>query len=259
MRKWRPCHRCMYIIPEIHGNIDSFNIIVNRIFPLRFSNKEFDQVILLGDFIDKGFDSSKVLDLIINLQKEYKENFICIKGNHEQLLLNALNSENGFNSWLSSGGQQTISSYLEALKLKSDPAQLPFSRLKDIIPAHHIEFLSSLKNYHQNDDYIFFHGGLNNNLVIEETSAETLLSDFTFSKNVKKILKNKEQLSLPFTKICVGAHNYKSTIPFIYSKYLMLGGSAPNKLVLFELNSMSCAIVKKGKSRIYKHKFKFFE
>lgn len=259
MRKWRPTHKCIYVIPEIHGEANSLEVIFNRILPLRFSINQEDMVILLGDFIDKGYNSALVIDLLISYKQQYGDKFLCIKGNHELALLKALKSEQDYRSWVMQGGIATIQSYLVKLKLDSDAATFPFSRLSDIIPISHIDFLNSLPTHIVTEDYIFFHGGFDIDKSIEETLDSTWICDTQTSKIIKKSLKDKQQLLATKEKIYIGAHNFKSKLPFIYSKYFMLGGGAPSKLILFELNSMTCAMIKQGKSRIYKHKFKYFE
>jgi len=259
MRKWRPTHKCIYVIPEVHGAIESLNIIFSRILPLRFSLNQEDMVILLGDYIDKGADSASVLDILIECKREYGDKFLCIKGNHEVLLLKALASEQDYRAWVLQGGITTIKSYLDKLNLDSDPASFPFSRLSDIIPTSHIEFLNSLPTHIELEDYVLFHGGFDLTKLTKTDSDNLWAFDIQSSKNIKKLVKDKQNPLSEETKIYVGAHNFKSQLPYIYHKYFMLGGGAPNKIILFELNSMTCAMIKQGKSRIYNHKFKYLE
>lgn len=256
MRKWRPTHKCIYVIPEVHGAIESLNIIFSRILPLRSSKDQEDVVILLGDYIDEGSDSATVIDTLIECKREYGDRFLCIKGNHEILLLKALQSDQDYRAWILQGGVPTIKSYLDKLNLDSDPSSFPFSRLSDIIPTSHIDFLNSLPTHIVLEDYVLFHGGFD--LSNSENTADSMWAfDTQSSRNVKRLIKEKPLATE--TKIYVGAHNFKSRLPYIYSKYFMLGGGAPSKLILFELNSMTCAMIKQGKSRIYKHNFKYIE
>jgi hypothetical protein len=259
MRKWRPTHKCLYVIPEIHGEAESFKIILNRILPLRFSVNQEDTVVMLGDYIDKGSRSCDVVELLIELKKEYGDNLVLLKGNHEQLFLNAFQSEENYRHWLMQGGMQTLQSYLDNAQIKSTSQFIPFSRLADIIPKEHIKFIESLPSHKELDDYIFFHGGFNTIGGIENTSENTFIYDTWASQSVKQALASGQRPFEGSKKIYVGSHNFKDNFPFIYANYFMLGGSAPRQLILFELNSMTCAMIKSGKSRIYKHKFKFVE
>lgn len=254
MRKWRPTYKCLYVVPEIHGAYDSLKIILNRIIPLRFSANQEDQVIFLGDYIDRGGKSFEVIEELIQLHKN--NNILCLKGNHELLFLKALQSQDNYRNWLLHGGIQTVKSYIENSGLRSNPEELPFSRLSDIIPESHINFIKSLPAYGKIDDYILFHGGFDFKQPVESINEEIIVSDMAGSRSFKCDYKN---ISLDSNHVYIGAHNYKSKLPFIHPKYFMLGGGAPEKLILFELNSMTCAMIKHGKSRIYKHNFKFVE
>lgn len=256
MRHWRPALRCLYVIPEIHGNIKSAKIILNRLVPLRFHEGKNDKIVLLGDYIDHGENSAYVIELLIFLKAEYGEHFICLKGNHEQQMLNALSCEDSYRSWMESGGSTTIKSYLDLKELDENPNSWPFSRLFDIIPKAHIEFLQSLPAKFEIDKYVFFHGGIDINNP-DNTSDNQFIYDTYSSEFMKnKILNGNNPLSNQ-DKIYVGAHNHKDIIPFVSPNYYMLGGGAPSELTVFELNTMSCSMVKNGKQRIYKREFKY--
>ena len=258
MRKWRPTHKCIYVIPEIHGSIENFKILLNRLVPLRFSVGQEDCLVFLGDFIDKGTGSAEVIDLLIDLKRELGEQCILIKGNHEDLLLKALESERNYQDWLLRGGFTTIQSYLDAQGINSSAQGIPFSRLTDIIPERHLSFLKSLPSHKVIDDYVFFHGGLNLSDPTATTDA-AYIHDTWAAQYVQSAIKAGKKPLEGLGKVYVGAHNAKSSMPFVYANYVMLGGSAPRHLVVFELNSMTCAMIKEGKSRIYKHEFKFVE
>ncbi|MCP9236533.1 metallophosphoesterase family protein [Lewinella sp. JB7] len=77
-----------YAISDIHGCPRTFSRLLERI-GLRTS----DQLFLLGDYIDRGPDSFGVLRMI---WKMVHDGFpvVCLRGNHEQMLLDALGSAN---------------------------------------------------------------------------------------------------------------------------------------------------------------------
>lgn len=258
MRKWRPTHKCIYVIPEIHGSLESFKILLNRIIPLRFSINQEDTIVFLGDFIDKGSHSAEVVQILIDLKTEFAEQCIFIRGNHEDLLLKAFESKDNYTHWLSQGGVATLRSYLELQKINSSPTEIPFSRLPDIIPESHLSFFKSLPSHKVIDDYVMFHGGFDISNPIATTDS-VFIHDSWSAQHIQSLVKSGKECLKELDKIYVGAHNYKNNLPFIHARYFMLGGSAPRNLIVFELNSMSCAMIRDGKSHIYKHKFKYFE
>ena len=77
------------IVSDIHGQRETFERLVEAV---HYSPEEGDRLLLLGDLIDRGPDSQGMLQW---LQRDDVE---CIRGNHEQLLLDAFDGE-GI-SWL---------------------------------------------------------------------------------------------------------------------------------------------------------------
>ena len=77
-----------FAITDIHGCAQTFKALLNRI-----SFSKDDVLYLLGDYIDRGPDSRGVIDHIWKLQKEgYQVH--CLRGNHEQMLLDEVASKN---------------------------------------------------------------------------------------------------------------------------------------------------------------------
>jgi len=259
MRKWRPTHKCIYIIPEIRGDMRSLEVILNRILPLRIFKNQEDVLVMLGDYIDGAEDSDKVIDCLINIKEEYKDRVIFLRGSHEELMLRARQSDNDFTYWTDSGGISTIDSYIRRSGLNATPYSIKKNRLQDIIPIRHIEFLSGLEYHYIFDDYCFFHGGFNPAKPISENSTSNFVFDYTSSRYVKDCVDSGAEPVFQDSHIFISHHNYKSDRPFVHAKYFMLGGAAPSKLFVFELNSMSACAVTKGKSRIYKYDFPIYE
>ena len=75
-----------YVIGDIHGCVDELRQLVHA-FPLNTS----DQVVFLGDYIDRGPDSKEVVTFLVALQKQFPAvDFVFLKGNHEDMLLSYL-------------------------------------------------------------------------------------------------------------------------------------------------------------------------
>jgi len=73
-----------FVVSDIHGCSKTFRKMVEDILQITKS----DHLYLLGDYIDKGPDSSGVLDYIMDLQANGYQVF-CIRGNHEENLMEA--------------------------------------------------------------------------------------------------------------------------------------------------------------------------
>jgi len=261
IKKWRPTYKCLYVIPEIHGNIRSLEIILDRILPLRVHSGQEDIIVFLGDYIDKGTDSYDVIQCLINIKKEYNDRVIILKGNHEDMMENSLRSEDAYNAWKINFGSNTIKSYMQKANLDGDVMTFPLSRFQSIVPKDHVDFISNMNVIFSFDDYVFFHGSFDPSKKIEENSDRNFIYDRTCARMVKSAIVKNEKISLfdNYDKVFVASHGFKSKDPILYSRYLMLGGDAPQRLFAFELNSMTARMVKRNKSRMYKYKFKYYE
>ena len=130
-----------YAIGDIHGCSKTFNELLNKIDLI-----EGDELYLLGDYIDRGPDSKGVIDTIFEL-REKGFNVICLRGNHEFMLLDALKNREGRDNFIRNGGKQTLQS---------------FDTVRPIdLPKEYIIFFESLPFYHEVGDYILVHAGLN--------------------------------------------------------------------------------------------------
>lgn len=75
------------IIADVHGNLESLTAILKDI-----KNRNFDEIICLGDTIGIGPNSKECIDLLI------KNNIKMVLGNHELYLLNGISIEHSITS-----------------------------------------------------------------------------------------------------------------------------------------------------------------
>ncbi|WP_414527783.1 metallophosphoesterase family protein [Nodularia chucula] len=136
------------VIGDVHGHYEGLMTLMEAIAPAAD-----DQVYFLGDLIDRGPQSSKV----VNFVKD--NNYACLLGNHEQMLLKILTGENistpAMQAWLYGGGQATIASYEDAN-----------------IPDEHLDWLKTLPLYIDLGDIWLTHAGVDPELSIFEQTAE---------------------------------------------------------------------------------------
>jgi len=107
-----------------------------------------DHLIVLGDMIDRGSDSKGVIDEIIAL-KERGIRVQVLQGNHEEMMINASQSNESNDYWIRNGGQETLDSF--GVKYVSD------------IPSTYLDFIRHTEIYVETAEYIFVHAGLNFN------------------------------------------------------------------------------------------------
>ena len=80
------------VIGDIHGMAAKLESLLAQIDMWCVANARAErrQLIFLGDYIDRGPDSREVLQIVQRLQAE---GAICLRGNHEELMLRATESE----------------------------------------------------------------------------------------------------------------------------------------------------------------------
>ncbi len=134
-------------IGDIHGRSTAMKHLLNAI--QLTSN---DQLITLGDYVDRGADSKGVIDLLIQLRRKYS--VICLRGNHEIMMLQAYGGdEASMDCWLRVGGIQALQSYNPDL----DEEELHL----DLVPDNHWFFLKNqLFDWYETDSHIFVHANL---------------------------------------------------------------------------------------------------
>lgn len=122
-------------IGDIHGCSVALATLIEVIKPT-----PLDTLVFLGDFIDRGPDSRGVIEQVIRLGERCL--VVPLLGNHEEMLLGALEGKDNVGFWLKFGGRETLASY---------------GTDADVIPAEHIRFIRGCKNYYETVSHIFVH------------------------------------------------------------------------------------------------------
>ena len=132
----------LFAVSDIHGCFTTFHELIVKVLDL----KRTDQLILLGDYIDRGERSKEVIDFIIDLTGK-GFNIVTLRGNHEQMLLDAYYDQEELSLWFLNRGETTLMSF----------------GINDIreIGKRYLDFFSGTVFYHRIMDYLFVHAGFN--------------------------------------------------------------------------------------------------
>ena len=71
------------IIGDIHGCSKPLQRLLDRIQP----DPAVDRLVLLGDLFDRGPDSWEVLQIVKELERQFGERFVLLRGNHDDYLV----------------------------------------------------------------------------------------------------------------------------------------------------------------------------
>src|SRR5574337_549574 len=139
----------IYVIGDIHGCLDPLRRLIAQLRP-----SEADEVIFLGDYVDRGPDSKGVIDYLLTLSGRYT----FLMGNHERMFLDFLQGKERA-LFLYNGGAATLESY---------------GGLRQIA-ATHLAFLDRFKPYYETQDYFFVHAGIRPEIPLQQQDERDLL------------------------------------------------------------------------------------
>lgn len=119
-----------WFIGDIHGEIRLLNSLLENI--LKFNP---EQIVFVGDYIDRGPHAKGVVDCIMDLEVPVS----CLMGNHEMMMLNAMEDlsygMNPIELWYYNGGEATLQSF----------GSSSFFSFQSDLESRYQEFFHSLK------------------------------------------------------------------------------------------------------------------
>ncbi|MBP0000569.1 MAG: serine/threonine protein phosphatase [Cyanobacteria bacterium SID2] len=137
------------VIGDVHGHYETLMRLLEALDPDRD-----DRIDFLGDLIDRGPHSAKVLNLVMN-----EPSYFTIRGNHEEMMLASFPDgdvdEQALQCWLAGGGRTTVDSY---------------EKLSEI--EIHLEWLQTIPMYRDLGEVWLVHAGVDPNLPIEQQSSQ---------------------------------------------------------------------------------------
>lgn len=141
-----------FVIGDVHGKLD----MMTRM--LEHWDESTQQLVLLGDLVDRGQDSKSCLLLGKQLVEEHGAFYLL--GNHEDMFLEYIDDNEKYGRYQRNGGDTTINSLL------GRPLHHPVDVQKDkqLLLAQYGELIEFLKNrplYVESERYIFAHAGVN--------------------------------------------------------------------------------------------------
>ncbi|WP_422061953.1 metallophosphoesterase family protein [Sphingopyxis sp.] len=166
----------IYAIGDIHGRDDLFARLIEKIEVDNDSRPAArTTLILLGDLVDRGPDSDRVVERARMLSAPFDEVRLLI-GNHEECFLGALGGdEKRVRYFVRIGGDATIRSYWrdDAAYDEADFEALA-EKLPMLVPQQHIDFLGGGEDMIAIGDYVFVHAGVRPGVPLDRQSLPDL-------------------------------------------------------------------------------------
>ncbi|CAN5853375.1 metallophosphoesterase family protein [soil metagenome] len=189
-----------FVIGDVHGRRAQLLSLLEML-P---RDESADTLVFLGDLIDRGPDAPGCVEHVLKLSRSNPEHVTCLRGNHEQMLLDFI--EGTGNIWITpvTGGERTFEQYAGQPLVINSEMDIDAARqtIEKQVPLEHLEFFRERPFYHE-DEYAFYvHAGLEHGKHPSETSPHLLLwsRDMNFYKNYRG-------------KPCVFGHTPTSFLP----------------------------------------------
>ncbi|HHI87747.1 MAG TPA: serine/threonine protein phosphatase [Candidatus Cloacimonetes bacterium] len=154
-------YKRLIVVGDIHGQYDMLVDLMDKIKPTKD-----DFFVFIGDYIDRGHNSKKVIEFLINFEDQFPSVFI--KGNHEDMLMAYLGLDEEAiygDSYPFNGGEFTALSY----------GGNAVDELKDLMPDEHIGFIKKTSVNFETKNFFFCHGGIIPGIPFEDQTRETML------------------------------------------------------------------------------------
>lgn len=149
-----------YAVGDIHGRADLFAALIEGIEADDAERGPAETiVILLGDLVDRGPDSAGVIVLARDWQS--RRDVRILMGNHEEIFLDALESEEVMRHFLRFGGRETLLSYpVDPLAYGRADLAGVCELARAAIPQADLAFVRSFADRVRLGDYLFVHAGI---------------------------------------------------------------------------------------------------
>ena len=139
-------------IGDVHGCSTALDRLLEAVGPAYA-----DTLVFLGDFVGKGPDSAGVLDRLVKLSADF--NVIALLGNHDEMMLDAIDGRTSREEWLIGSRQPTLESYGGSLAN---------------VPAEHIEFLRACRDSYETENHILIHANIDSARAVDDQDPQML-------------------------------------------------------------------------------------
>jgi serine/threonine protein phosphatase 1 len=163
---WRKEQKTMsktYAIADLHGRFDLLEIALARITE---RVEPPATVVTLGDYVDRGPDSRKIIERLMAGLGRDGWRLICLKGNHEDIMWQTCRRLPDVDWWLTNGGGATLISYGQQ---EGDQVDVT------IVPTPHLDWIEQLPLMYVDRHRVFVHAGIDPNCPLDEQDAETVM------------------------------------------------------------------------------------
>lgn len=178
----------LWAIGDTHGVYLQLLTLLDRV---EARSPDGAEIVFLGDYVDRGPRSLDVVRLMMAGPRRKVDEWVYLRGNHEQMMLDAIAeraTQGDANHWLGNGGIATINSFtgrhyeeghkrltLPPIWFEKDDGSLDLHKIEAAVPRDIAEWTGRLPYYHRTENHFFAHAGAERGLSAEEQEPYSLL------------------------------------------------------------------------------------
>lgn len=170
--------RALYVVGDIHGRDDLAAHLIDQIeTDIAEHGVPDPRIVFVGDYVDRGDASAQVLERLHALEATNSDRFVCLSGNHEEMMLDFMDEPGTGPRWLRNGGLQTLASYrIGGVTETSDETALAdaAARLREALGAELEAWLRGLRMTVRSGNVVVVHAALDPRLAPEGQSDHVL-------------------------------------------------------------------------------------
>ena len=95
----KPMMTVTYAIGDIHGRVDLLDRLLAMIEADAGARGAAAKIVFTGDYVDRGADSFAVVERLIAGPRRPGDTFVCLRGNHDDLFVQAVTVGEGLPDW----------------------------------------------------------------------------------------------------------------------------------------------------------------
>jgi serine/threonine protein phosphatase 1 len=145
-----------FAVGDIHGCLDKLNRLIAAC-EARAAGRPA-RYVFVGDYIDRGPHSRDVIEFLRERQAARPGTIVCLRGNHEQMAIDAHASDRAVPLWLANSGASTLRNYGNG-------------RISD----EHLAWLTALPFCHDDGLRFFVHAGVDLSVPLDQQEPEVML------------------------------------------------------------------------------------
>lgn len=150
-----------YVIADLHGRFDLLEAALVRLAEREPAGAT---LVFTGDYVDRGAQSRQIIERLMAGPPQ-GWSWVCLKGNHEAMMVETLRKPLHPEWWVRNGGGATLISYGHAEHGVYDPS---------VVPDAHLDWLDALPIMHVDLHRVYVHAGVVADKPLHEQSADVV-------------------------------------------------------------------------------------